>query len=178
MELLNPRGMTDCAPEEMILKQEVIDRIRRVFEIYGYSPLETPLIERYEVLAAKFGAGGWNQISAAIATMGGQVLDIDLNNWGDVDARIEAVGAANVGVILIVGGPDVVPFSEFPNTPGDCSVHPQVYESDDHYGDFDHDGLTLVDVPVARIPDGDDLNLVLAQLSPTRTPAPGSYLNA
>ncbi|MFH1505823.1 MAG: histidine--tRNA ligase [archaeon] len=57
MELLNPRGMSDCAPEEMILKQEIIDRIRRVFEIYGYSPLDTPLIERYEVLAAKFAAG-------------------------------------------------------------------------------------------------------------------------
>lgn len=57
MKLLNPRGMSDAAPEEMILKQEVIDRIRRVFELYGYAPLDTPLIERYDVLAAKFAAG-------------------------------------------------------------------------------------------------------------------------
>jgi len=125
-------------------------------------------------LTAKFGAGGWNQISAAIATLGGQVLDVDLDNWSDVDARIEAVGAANVGVILIVGDHTVVPFGIFPNVDG-CPVHTAGYQSDDYYGDFDRDALTLVDVPVSRIPDGNDLNLVLTQLAPARAASTGSF---
>lgn len=52
-----PKGMRDLDPQESILQQKVLDVIREVFELYGYSPLETPLVERMEVLKAKFAAG-------------------------------------------------------------------------------------------------------------------------
>jgi len=57
MKLENSKGTKDFAPEEKILRNEVVGRLVSVFERYGYSPLETPIIERYELLSAKSGAG-------------------------------------------------------------------------------------------------------------------------
>jgi histidyl-tRNA synthetase len=51
------KGVQDYTPEAQILRQEVIGRIRTVFERYGFSPIETPVIERLDTLTAKFGAG-------------------------------------------------------------------------------------------------------------------------
>ena len=57
MELQLPRGMRDFAPEEKILRDEVISILKSVFELYGFSPLETPVVERWEVLSAKYSGG-------------------------------------------------------------------------------------------------------------------------
>lgn len=56
-ELMLPKGMRDLDPAEKILQMKVIDVIREVYELYGYSPLETPMVERLDVLTAKFAAG-------------------------------------------------------------------------------------------------------------------------
>jgi histidyl-tRNA synthetase len=57
MELQLPRGMRDFPPEEKILRDEVIALLKNVFELYGFSPLETPVVERWEVLSAKYSGG-------------------------------------------------------------------------------------------------------------------------
>jgi len=57
MELMLPKGMRDRDPAEKILQLRVLDTIRTVFELYGYAPLETPAVERMDVLTAKFAAG-------------------------------------------------------------------------------------------------------------------------
>jgi histidyl-tRNA synthetase len=57
MELTNAKGVRDLSPQEKILKQKVIDTIRTVYENFGYSPLETPIIERYDILASKYAGG-------------------------------------------------------------------------------------------------------------------------
>ena len=51
------KGVQDTPPEEKIIKNKVVSTLREVFETYGFAPLETPIIERYETLAAKFAAG-------------------------------------------------------------------------------------------------------------------------
>jgi len=51
------KGVRDVAPEEKILKNKVVNTIAKAFELYGFAPLETPTLERYETLAAKYGAG-------------------------------------------------------------------------------------------------------------------------
>jgi histidyl-tRNA synthetase len=56
-ELMLPKGMRDIDPADKILQMKVLDVIRHVYELYGYSPLETPLVERLDVLTAKFAAG-------------------------------------------------------------------------------------------------------------------------
>ncbi|MBW3010761.1 histidine--tRNA ligase [Candidatus Woesearchaeota archaeon] len=51
------RGVRDFPPEEKIVRNEVVEKLKEVFERYGYSPLETPIIERLKLLTAKAGAG-------------------------------------------------------------------------------------------------------------------------
>ncbi|MFH1648981.1 MAG: histidine--tRNA ligase [Candidatus Woesearchaeota archaeon] len=53
MKLELPKGVRDLGPEDMLLKNELISKIKRVYENYGYAPLETPTFERAEVLGAK-----------------------------------------------------------------------------------------------------------------------------
>lgn len=48
-------GFPEWLPEEQIVFNEMLDTIRRVYELYGFEPLETPVIERANVLLAKTG---------------------------------------------------------------------------------------------------------------------------
>jgi len=54
--------MRDFAPKDMIVRERVISQIKSIFERYGYNPLETPVIERYDILTAKFAAGDTSDI--------------------------------------------------------------------------------------------------------------------
>ncbi|MBW3013304.1 histidine--tRNA ligase [Candidatus Woesearchaeota archaeon] len=55
--LMLARGVKDVPPEKKILKQQIVDKLKRIFEQFGFSPLETPIIERYNVLASKYAGG-------------------------------------------------------------------------------------------------------------------------
>jgi len=57
MKFQPPKGTRDFLPEEMIKREFVIQKIKQVFEKWGYEPLDTPAIESFELLAAKSGAG-------------------------------------------------------------------------------------------------------------------------
>lgn len=56
-ELQTAKGMRDVPPEELLIRQEAVEKLVRLFERYGFNPLETPLLERWDILSAKFGAG-------------------------------------------------------------------------------------------------------------------------
>ncbi len=52
----NPlRGMRDFEPGDMIVREKIIEIAKSVFERYGFDPLETPSIERTEILTGKYG---------------------------------------------------------------------------------------------------------------------------
>jgi histidyl-tRNA synthetase len=52
---LTPKGMRDIGPEDMFVREDAIERIRSVFRMFGYRPLETPAMEYLETLRAKAG---------------------------------------------------------------------------------------------------------------------------
>src|ERR1051326_6389202 len=52
------RGMRDSLPEDVRRRQYVIDIVRRVYERYGFEPLETPALENIETLTGKYGEEG------------------------------------------------------------------------------------------------------------------------
>jgi histidyl-tRNA synthetase len=52
------RGMRDFLPDEVRRRQYVIDVVRRVYERYGFEPLETPALENIETLTGKYGEEG------------------------------------------------------------------------------------------------------------------------
>jgi len=51
------KGTRDLIPKEALFKDEIISKLKKTFELYGYSPLETPILERYETLSAKYAGG-------------------------------------------------------------------------------------------------------------------------
>jgi len=57
LELERAKGTRDFPPEEMIVRQQVLDTLRTNFELFGFNPLETPIFERFDVLASKYAGG-------------------------------------------------------------------------------------------------------------------------
>ncbi|MFH1601610.1 MAG: histidine--tRNA ligase [Candidatus Shapirobacteria bacterium] len=49
------KGFRDFLPEDMAIRQKVIDTLREVFEAFGFVPLESPALEYSEVLLGKYG---------------------------------------------------------------------------------------------------------------------------
>lgn len=49
------KGFRDFLPEKMTIRNEVIKRLREVFEKYGFSELQTPSLEYQEILLGKYG---------------------------------------------------------------------------------------------------------------------------
>ncbi len=56
------KGTRDYLPDEMRRRNWVLDRIRRVFECYGFEPLGTPALESWEMLKIKSGEDIIDQI--------------------------------------------------------------------------------------------------------------------
>jgi histidyl-tRNA synthetase len=52
-----PSGFPEFLPSEKRLEQHLMDTIRQVYESYGFTPIETPAVERLEVLQAKGNQG-------------------------------------------------------------------------------------------------------------------------
>ena len=55
-DLIQPRtlrGFRDFLPETMIPREAIIETAKRVFRSFGYSPIDTPALEYFEILAGK-----------------------------------------------------------------------------------------------------------------------------
>ncbi|HEX5110668.1 MAG TPA: histidine--tRNA ligase [Vicinamibacterales bacterium] len=63
------RGMRDFLPEDVRRREYVIGIIKRVYERYGFEPLETPAVENLETLLGKYGEEG-NQLIFKILKRG------------------------------------------------------------------------------------------------------------
>src|ERR671913_1076611 len=63
------RGMRDFLPEDVRRREYVIGVITRVYERYGFEPLETPAVENLDTLLGKYGEEG-NQLIFKILKRG------------------------------------------------------------------------------------------------------------
>src|SRR4030042_2334543 len=52
------KGFRDFLPENARKRQFVLDTLKKVFESYGFEPLETPSLEYEEILTGKYGDEG------------------------------------------------------------------------------------------------------------------------
>jgi len=83
-----PKGMRDFLPEDMILREEVIEKIKKIYKKYGYVPIETPAMEYLEVLDSK-------QSGDEIA---GQIFKIEESKLGlrfDLTVPLARVASSN-----------------------------------------------------------------------------------
>jgi len=51
-------GFRDMLAEQMIPRQAMLEKIRAVYESYGFVPLKTPALERFSILSGKYGEEG------------------------------------------------------------------------------------------------------------------------
>ncbi|MCB0758261.1 MAG: histidine--tRNA ligase [Flavobacteriales bacterium] len=76
-----PKGTRDFSPAEMLRRKYIFNTIERVFQKYGFLPLETPAMEKLETLTGKYGEEGDRLIFKV------------LNNgdvWGTMDPEVKA----------------------------------------------------------------------------------------
>jgi hypothetical protein len=114
-------------------------------------PEYSVIVSHRQALIDKFGQEGFEQIDAL------------LNDMRSI--------AETCPFVLIIGDHDVVPYAVLPNPASDGDV----LFTDDIYGDTDHDDLLVPDIPIARIPDGNSLDMLVTQLSPSSVPAGGNF---
>lgn len=53
-----PQGTRDFGPDVVRKRQYILNTIKKVFELYGFQPLETPAMENLETLMGKYGEEG------------------------------------------------------------------------------------------------------------------------
>lgn len=53
-----PKGTRDFGPEELYKRRYIFNTIQKYFELYGYSPIETPSMENLDTLMGKYGEEG------------------------------------------------------------------------------------------------------------------------
>lgn len=58
MKPSTPKGTRDFSPVEMVRRNYIFDTIRKVFQLYGYLPIETPAMENLSTLMGKYGEEG------------------------------------------------------------------------------------------------------------------------
>lgn len=71
-------GFMELIPEEQMLFNRIKDTIRKNYEKYGFMPLDTPVIEKMEVLLAKGGGDTEKQIYEIKRDKSDQALRFDL----------------------------------------------------------------------------------------------------
>ena len=54
-----PTGMRDWLPQDTLLRQHLMETISGVYRLYGYLPIDTPVMEDLAVLLGK--GGGENE---------------------------------------------------------------------------------------------------------------------
>ena len=58
MNIQTLKGFRDFLPKEAKKREYVINTLKKVFELYGFEPLETPSLEYEEILTGKYGEEG------------------------------------------------------------------------------------------------------------------------
>src|SRR5262245_2544558 len=82
------RGMRDFLPEDVLRREYVIGIIQRVYERYGFEPLETPAVENLDTLMGKYGDEG-NQLIFKILKRGEALKDVALADAADLALRYD-----------------------------------------------------------------------------------------
>ena len=55
-------GFMELLPKQQVLMEKIMQTLRETYSLYGFTPLDTPLIEASEVLLAKGGGETEKQI--------------------------------------------------------------------------------------------------------------------
>src|SRR5258706_3400853 len=78
-----PKGTRDFGPAQMAKRQFIFDTIKKLFQKYGFQPLETPSMENLSTLTGKYGEEG-DQLLFKVLNSGDFLKEV---NSTDLDTR-------------------------------------------------------------------------------------------
>jgi len=110
-----PKGTRDFSPDEMIRRNFIFDRIRKIFQLFGYQPIETPAMENLSTLLGKYGEEGDKLLFRILNSGnflgegGSQLSDAGGRKDGDLDYRALLPSIAEKGLRYDL----TVPFARF-----------------------------------------------------------------
>src|ERR1700752_2960689 len=81
-----PKGTRDFGPAQMAKRQFILNTIRKVFETYGFQPLETPAMENLSTLTGKYGEEG-DQLLFKILNSGDFLKDVSAEKLQNANAK-------------------------------------------------------------------------------------------
>ncbi|RAW01696.1 histidine--tRNA ligase [Pseudochryseolinea flava] len=81
-----PKGTRDFGPAVMAKRQFIFDTIRKVFQTYGFMPLETPSMENLSTLTGKYGEEG-DQLLFKILNSGDFLKDVPKDKLTSTNAK-------------------------------------------------------------------------------------------
>ncbi len=74
-----PKGTRDFSPKEMAGRNYIFGCIRKIFDLYGYQPIETPAMESLSTLLGKYGEEG-DRLIFKILNSGDYLSKVDKTN--------------------------------------------------------------------------------------------------
>ncbi|SMG29478.1 histidyl-tRNA synthetase [Marivirga sericea] len=89
-----PKGTRDFGPAEMAKRHFILDTIKKVYQKYGYEPVETPAMENLSVLQGKYGDEG-DQLLFKILNSGdflSKTQEVDRNDSKVLQPKISEKG--------------------------------------------------------------------------------------
>lgn len=87
MKPSTPKGTRDFSPSEMVRRNYIFDTIKKVFQLYGYLPIETPAMENLSTLMGKYGEEG-DKLIFKILNSGNFLDGVDTNLLQTPDSRL------------------------------------------------------------------------------------------
>lgn len=57
MEIELAKGTKEVNPEQKLVRNRILNTLVKIFELYGFQPLETPTLQKHDVLASKYAGG-------------------------------------------------------------------------------------------------------------------------
>ncbi|MFA6924890.1 MAG: histidine--tRNA ligase [Bacteroidales bacterium] len=84
-----PKGTRDFSPEEVVKRKYIFNTIEKIFQLYGYMPIETPAMENLSTLTGKYGDEG-DRLIFKILNSGNFLKNVDLSekNQNKIGAQI------------------------------------------------------------------------------------------
>lgn len=103
-----PKGTRDFGPSTMAKRQFIFDNIKKVFQKYGFQPLETPAMENLSTLTGKYGDEG-DQLLFKILNSGDFLKDAPLPHLEAKNSKLITSAISEKGLRYDL----TVPFARF-----------------------------------------------------------------
>jgi histidyl-tRNA synthetase len=92
-----PKGTRDFGPAQMARRHYILDPIKRVFQKFGFQPLETPAMENLSTLTGKYGEEG-DQLLFKVLNSGDFLKDADDEKLRVKDSKSVASSISEKGL--------------------------------------------------------------------------------